>query len=206
MGGAGGSIVEMARERGSSLIVVATHGFTGLQRVMMGSTAEYVLRHSPCPVLVVRRTVSRQASAYAATLAERCGARLTLLHVVPPLTSPRRRPVESSRLNATAVAGAKKELAQLAPRPPGRSGRVGVRVVVGSAAGEIVRQAEKLKVDLMVIATHGRGGIGRILLGSTAEEIVRHAPCPVLVVRRAKPIARSWYNPLIFFPVPPVLP
>jgi nucleotide-binding universal stress UspA family protein len=55
--------------------------------------------------------------------------------------------------------------------------------VHGEAASEIVRVAKERKVDLIVIASHGRTGLGRILFGSTAEAVVRHATCPVLVVK-----------------------
>lgn len=56
-------------------------------------------------------------------------------------------------------------------------------IVHGDASSEIVRVASERKVDLIVIASHGRTGLGRILFGSTAESVVRHAPCPVLVVK-----------------------
>ena len=56
-------------------------------------------------------------------------------------------------------------------------------VVHGEAASEIVRVAKERDVDLIVIASHGRTGLGRILFGSTAESVVRHASCPVLVVK-----------------------
>jgi nucleotide-binding universal stress UspA family protein len=56
-------------------------------------------------------------------------------------------------------------------------------IVHGDAASEIVRVAGERGVDLIVIASHGRTGLGRILFGSTAESVVRHAPCPVLVVK-----------------------
>ena len=56
-------------------------------------------------------------------------------------------------------------------------------IVHGEAASEIVRVAKERKVDLIVIASHGRTGLGRILFGSTAEAVVRHASCPVLVVK-----------------------
>ena len=56
-------------------------------------------------------------------------------------------------------------------------------IVHGEAASENVRVARERKVDLIVIASHGRTGLGRILFGSTAEAVVRHAPCPVLVVK-----------------------
>jgi len=56
-------------------------------------------------------------------------------------------------------------------------------MVHGDAAAEIVRVAEEREVDLIVISSHGRTGLGRILFGSTAEAVVRHASCPVLVVK-----------------------
>jgi nucleotide-binding universal stress UspA family protein len=56
-------------------------------------------------------------------------------------------------------------------------------IVHGEASSEIVRVAKERKVDLIVIASHGRTGLGRILFGSTAEAVVRHATCPVLVVK-----------------------
>ncbi len=56
-------------------------------------------------------------------------------------------------------------------------------IVHGEAAAEIVRVAKERQVDLIVVSSHGRKGLGRILFGSTAEAVVRHAPCPVLVVK-----------------------
>jgi universal stress protein A len=53
----------------------------------------------------------------------------------------------------------------------------------GDAAAEIVRVADERNVDLIVISSHGRTGLGRIIFGSTAEAVVRHARCPVLVVK-----------------------
>ncbi len=56
-------------------------------------------------------------------------------------------------------------------------------IVHGEAASEIVRVAKDRQVDLIILSSHGRTGLGRILFGSTAEAVVRHAPCPVLVVK-----------------------
>ena len=56
-------------------------------------------------------------------------------------------------------------------------------IVHGDAAAEIVRVAAEHEVDLIVISSHGRTGIGRMIFGSTAEAVVRHASCPVLVVK-----------------------
>lgn len=57
-------------------------------------------------------------------------------------------------------------------------------VLTGKPFAEIVKLAQERAIDLIVIGTHGRTGLGHVLIGSTAEQVVRHAPCPVLVVRR----------------------
>ncbi|HKB04650.1 MAG TPA: universal stress protein [Gemmataceae bacterium] len=57
----------------------------------------------------------------------------------------------------------------------------------GSATGEILAAAAEFKADLIVMGTHGRTGIGRLVLGSVAEEVLRKAPCPVLTVKAAAP-------------------
>jgi nucleotide-binding universal stress UspA family protein len=56
-------------------------------------------------------------------------------------------------------------------------------VEVGDAADVICRVADRLRVDVIIVGSHGRSGLGRLLLGSVSEQVVRHAPCPVLVVR-----------------------
>jgi nucleotide-binding universal stress UspA family protein len=58
------------------------------------------------------------------------------------------------------------------------------RLVMGDPATEIVRVAEEEKAELIVLGTHGRTGLSRILMGSVAEAVVRHAPCPVLIYRQ----------------------
>ena len=65
------------------------------------------------------------------------------------------------------------------------SAAVDKRIEVGDVAKTVCRVAEELQVDAIVVGSHGRTGIGRLLLGSVSEHVVRHAPCPVLVVRDA---------------------
>jgi nucleotide-binding universal stress UspA family protein len=67
----------------------------------------------------------------------------------------------------------------------GRRAQVELLVQEGAAAEEILRLAEQKAVDLIVMATHGRSGVRRLLLGSVAEKVIRSAPCPVLAVKSA---------------------
>ena len=65
------------------------------------------------------------------------------------------------------------------------STRIDKRIEVGDVGGTVCRVAAELNVDVIVVGSHGRGALSRILLGSVSEQVVRHAPCPVLVVRPA---------------------
>ena len=78
---------------------------------------------------------------------------------------------------------AERELPRLAECEESAGLNVEELIVHGEAASEIVRVARERQVDLIVISSHGRSGLGRILFGSTAEAVVRHASCPVLVVK-----------------------
>ena len=73
--------------------------------------------------------------------------------------------------------------------PPAFTGAWEVQVAAGHPAETIVRMAQELAVDLIIMATHGRTGVSHVLLGSVAEHVVRHAPCPVLTIRQQEPRA-----------------
>ena len=124
---------------------------------------------------------------YAAELAEKLGAELVLLHVVPDavLALPDAvmpTPTPVADLEALTEAGktglanliAAEKLERLNPR---------TEVRIGSPAQEVIAAAADLDADILCIGTHGRGGIARVILGSVADMILRHAPCPVLSVR-----------------------
>jgi nucleotide-binding universal stress UspA family protein len=196
-------ICESARKLGANLIVIATHGFTGLKHVWLGSTAERVIEHSPCPVLVVRKRgrlfqegrirlrkilvpldfsdCSRVAFDCGAMLAREFHAELLLVHVIDPFCYPlgdEYGGVHSARLMEETRASAQSEMKELA-----RSANLqcSVRIAEGSPAREICRLAKR-DVDLIIVPTHGRTGLGHVLIGSVAERVVRHANCPVLVI------------------------
>lgn len=131
---------------------------------------------------------SREALLEAGKYAEKFGARLTVLFVVEPPVYPEFIYSPLVIENDKIVAASQDKL----KRWPGENS-IPPRLVrqalvrTGSPALEIVDAARTLKVDMIMIATHGRSGITRAVLGSTAERVVRHAPCPVLVLRPASP-------------------
>ncbi|MET0341308.1 MAG: universal stress protein [Polyangiales bacterium] len=122
------------------------------------------------------------AASYALTMAEERGARVCLLHVCGPEMTVDMPVGADLRGMDRAERSAHQRLEEIAQRQGPRF-RIDTQVEVGSAADEIVRAAERQHADLIVMGTHGRGGVRRALLGSVAESVLRIAPCPVLVVR-----------------------
>jgi nucleotide-binding universal stress UspA family protein len=116
-------------------------------------------------------------------LARSLGGELALIHVVDPAQcwAPELG-VPAAELIQSAEQDARRLLAEFRPRAT-LQGPPLEFVQVGKPAHEIVKAAREWPADLIVIASHGRGGISRLLLGSVAEGVIRHAPCPVLVVR-----------------------
>ena len=117
--------------------------------------------------------VSRLAGQTAADFARQLGARLHVLHVVPPVTDPTPAP---EALRAAA--------AQLGAGPA-----IVTAVASGRAASQILDYARRHGVGLIVLGTHGRTGVSHALLGSVAEAVVRRARCPVLAVPAGTPPA-----------------
>jgi len=196
-------LVQMATRERADLVVVSTHGRTGLAYMLIGSVAERVVRHAPCSVLVVptkgpvvssppRRVLvgsdlsplSEEALRAAASHARATGGRTTLLHVqrpIPWVTPP------SGGTDASGVpAGGGSPLASLRQSASEHFAGLEVSVAVlehESPVSALCAEAEREKADLIVLASHGRTGLERMLVGSVAERTVRHAGCPVLVVR-----------------------
>ena len=123
---------------------------------------------------------------YAVGFARQYNSRLILLHVVEPMAYPvtdgltgfTTVPVET---NQDAAENQLREWKQQKV-PPGLESETALRT--GPAYHEITEAARELGVDLIIISTHGYTGLKHVLLGSTAERVVRHAPCPVLTVRQ----------------------
>jgi nucleotide-binding universal stress UspA family protein len=131
------------------------------------------------------------ALSYAASLARTFGASILCVHVIEPVVptvgySGISEPLPMADIADQLEDSAERELPKFAECEECSGLAVEELIVHGEAASEIVRVAKERSVDLIVVSSHGRTGLGRILFGSTAEAIVRHAPCPVLVVKPAK--------------------
>jgi nucleotide-binding universal stress UspA family protein len=122
----------------------------------------------------------------ACSLARDRGARLIVLHVMPvPL-------VQEKRLYREEMAGELNRIASPDPKVP-----VECRLEEGDAATQILQVAQETGCDLIVLGTHGRTGLGRLLMGSVAEQVLRRASCPVLTVRAPFPPSEAGGAPAL---------
>lgn len=131
---------------------------------------------------------ANHALSYATSLARDAGAKIICVHVVEPVVpavgyTGITEPLPMAEISEQLEDSAERELPRIAGCEECQGLEVEETIVHGEAASEIVRVARERGVDLIVISSHGRTGLGRILFGSTAEAVVRHAPCPVLVVK-----------------------
>lgn len=197
-------VLRAADDVGADLIVLGTHGRTGLKRLLAGSVAEAVLRRARRPVLALSSpdtatsregpgvilhptdfsTAAQDATRAARALARDRGARLVLLHVVAGEVIP-----SSVSLTLMALDTGREALETLRTGLDGPDLKfpVEVRQLRGDPADTVLRVAREEKADLVVMGSHGRSGLGRLLAGSVAEGVLREAPCPVLIVKPASP-------------------
>ena len=198
------AIVDRATEHDVDLVVMGTHGRKGMDRLLSGSVAEEVVRQAPCPVFTVlgqngERTdtpidrilvpvdLSEQSSLvldHATALGSAYSATIDLLHVVEEATFPTAYgmdPLSPSQPNVQERA--RQALETLTAKIEGFDEALNTHVLAGYAARDIVDFADEYAADLIVMATHGRTGLQRFLIGSVAEKVVRSAPCPVFTVK-----------------------
>lgn len=134
---------------------------------------------------------SERAFAWALQLAADRGAKVVLLHVVsifargafPEQVSW----LDTAKLEAELLANAEKRLKQFVGQKGSTPVTIDTHTIVGDPAWDICRVAEREPADLIVMGSHGHAGLAHVLLGSVAERVVQHAPCPVLVMRRPRP-------------------
>ncbi len=147
------------------------------------SATSFELKHLLVPVDF--SPCSRKALQYALAFARQFRARLTLLHVIPTnyFVGSEFGPVDFPLPEAELREAGERELAAMAIRDVGKAAAVATVVRQGPPVQEIVRFARETNADLILLSTHGRTGLKHVLMGSVAENVVRYAPCPVLVVR-----------------------
>ena len=209
VGRADQGIIGLAREIDADLIALSTRGHSGLKHLLLGSTAERVVRNAPCPVLVARKRKQRTkanrevfavrtilvptdfsqcalaGAEYAAFLARTLNATLRLFHAMYPYTNyvfVDRAGVRLSGLAEAVEETARQEMDTLKQMDFLRGLLVQTELLPGLAVDEICAAAGEPDVDLIVTSTHGRTGLKHALIGSVAEHVVRYAERPVLVV------------------------
>lgn len=199
-------IVRLAEELEARMIVMGSRGQGGIRRALMGSVSEDVVRHAHCPVFVVRRPIgqtllparvvlavdgspeSDAAAGLAAELASSADSELYLVHVGPSAHLPYEHPYLAENVESyleQAKKEARKFLEDQAESLRGRTeAPVHTVLRVGVPEKEIVDLADEVDAGLVILGSRGLGGIRRALMGGVSDTVVRHARCPVLVVRR----------------------
>ena len=194
-------ILSLAEAQAVNLIVMGTHGMRGIDRLMLGSVTEKVLRRARCPVLAVRKPAhhvtssvqdpepvhlrkmllctdfsdhAHRATEYAVSMVKEYGAELTLLHVLEDV--PRSIDLESANEKV-----ARQLEESIAPKM--RKGCiVKVLVRIGKPYQQIIQLAVEAQTDLVIMGVRGRGALDTAIFGSTIYRVIQLGSCPVLAV------------------------
>jgi nucleotide-binding universal stress UspA family protein len=199
-------IIDYAKENDADLIIMATHGRSGISNVLLGSVTEKVIQSAPCPVVAVKKPQhadlkkllfnnilvptdfsesSRNAMEYALGIAKKFRSRVSVMHAV------------DIRFNPAYYAAGVESIFELDPDIKPRiqarleaflqsfdlsGATVTTHVTDGKSHREIVKTAQIKQHDLIVMSTSGHDEIADYLIGSTTDRVIKRAPCPVLVV------------------------
>ncbi|MGH7409082.1 MAG: universal stress protein [Candidatus Methylomirabilales bacterium] len=201
------AIGQAVTQEGVDLVAMATHGRSGLSRLLLGSVAEAVVRSARVPVLLIRGQSAWKPWATGKILVPLDGSELSecILPVVERLAGPRDLtiilfdvidPLPSSAVSETSMQphqlmalrreDAEGYLAKVAEPLMGKGLRVECAVRYGRAAETIAAFAGRERADLIAMATHGRSGLSRLLLGSVAAGVLRSASVPLLLFKAAE--------------------
>src|SRR5215468_6445057 len=201
-------ICRLAQTVPADLVVMPTHGRTGLKHVFLGSTAERIVQHAPCPVLVTRgnalqsnngsrrriKTIlvpvdfsncSRRGLEYAISFASEFGAKIILVHATYlgyVYSCEGTAIYDIPGLQKAARKTAERKMRELVRSVNFGAVKYETVFTEGSPVPDICAFAKDHNVDLIITSTHGLTGFTHVLIGSVAEQLVRRAPCSVLVV------------------------
>ena len=188
------------------LLVIGSHGRGGFDRFLLGSTSYGLLRKASCPVLVVPPGATASEGRFSRVL---CGmdfsaasvsafrfaihfmvaadAEVRLLHSIEMPPELRERQIAAAfdvdAVRTAAAAAARQRLEALWPGDDVSKIRIVSEVAEGPARTRILESARREHADLIVLGTHGRSALDRMMFGSNADAVIREAPCPVLTVR-----------------------
>ena len=211
IGHTGDEIARMAEEKKADLAVLATHGRSGLKRLILGSVTEYLMRALPCPLLTVRRPEhdfispgkqeirlnkiligcdfspdSSLGFQYGLSLAQEFQSELHLVHVIQPS-------VYHGLLKPGIAFGEERQqdlrdqlydkLVNMVPEEARNWCRPSTTLVAGLPYEELTNYAVVHNVDLIILGVRGHSLVEMLFVGSTTDRVVRQAPCPVLTVR-----------------------
>ena len=192
-------ILTYVKQRQPDLLVMETEGRTGLRRLAQRSVAEDVLHQADVPVLLVRPGAARKSWTRMLVALDGSSRAEEILQDVIPLARRLDASVELVRVAlpsipvwaaAEAAGGAREEdptpyLRKVQARLLEEGIDVRIAAPEGRAAAALLERARDSDASLICLTTHGRTGFDRLLLGSTAEEVIHRASCPVLVRRTA---------------------
>jgi nucleotide-binding universal stress UspA family protein len=216
-------VLSVATGEDPDLIVVGTRGKTGLAHVLLGSTAERIIRGAPCPVLAVRgegqgrglveqgrrdpadldrilvpvdfSDCSLDALEYGAFVAQRSKASVKILHVLEPVSYGLDFTLSHREKRESIRIAYTKRLSELASALAIAGVPSEFLIVGGLPTDSILDAARTQPADLIVMGTHGRRGLSHALFGSIAESVLRKSSCPVLTVRSPK--FRPGHRPVV---------
>ena len=204
--------IRLADELGCGLVVIPTHGHSGLDRIVHGSVCERVVRQSPVPVLCIKHPehefvresdmsislkrilfptdfsdFAMKGMPYAVSLCKMFHASLILAHVVEiPAMIPELLPETGEMVYTGQDVAAEERLNTIDEKLTDEGVNVEIQILNGQPYREISLFVEDSNIDLVVMPTHGRTGISHLLFGSVAEKVIRLAKCPVLTIRPEK--------------------
>jgi nucleotide-binding universal stress UspA family protein len=200
------AVLAYAQTVGATVLVMGTHGRSGLSHLMLGSVAERVIHARQLPVITVRpvaalTTDSQRCISHVLVGVDDSEPAACALDVVWRL------PAEDRRTLVFCTVAESEAMRAAAERIADRAHLAAVShnvqatdlVVSGHAAEAIVRVARERAVDLIVVGTHARRHLERMVLGSVAEQVLRTAPVPVLVVNSAVPVPVAAGTPVVAF-------
>jgi nucleotide-binding universal stress UspA family protein len=179
-------IIDEAAKKQAEMIIMGRYGRTGLKRLLMGSVTARVIGHSPCKVMVIPETAkvsykniliatdgskySDAAALEAISIAKRCGSDLIAISVA------------TKDKNLPSAKKSVEKISRIAEKEGLKAKTLTLR---GTPYNVIVETAGKKNADVIVVGSHGRTGLDRLLMGSVTERVIGHANCAVLVAKRS---------------------